>query len=90
MGSVYVIEFPDGRKYVGSTNHPIKYRDRKHVDVKPNIPLNNNIRRHGLSDAEVLFESENVLELAQERERMIRTLGTTWPRGLNRRSHGHS
>lgn len=86
MGCVYVLEFPNGKRYVGTTSRSLWSRDARHISASPNIPLNNAIRQFGVDEANVVCESDNPLELARERERMIQELGTMFPNGLNRRN----
>lgn len=85
--SVYILTFPDGRKYIGFTSRSTKERWHNGYGYKSNRDMDAEIRKVGWSNIkhEVFFETGDV-ELAKACERvLIAKYETTNPmKGFNK------
>ena len=92
---VYVIQLPDGRKYVGSTVESIKRRFQRHmsrarVGERPNSRLHNAMRSVGLVGLKLeLLRTVPIAERMNTEAHFIRTLKTTYV-GLNTQIPGRT
>ena len=81
---VYVIQLPDGRKYIGSTIESIERRFQRHmsrarVGERPNSRLHNAMRSVGLVGLKLeLLRTVPIAERMNTEAHFIRTLKTTY------------
>lgn len=91
---VYCIENKiNGKKYIGQTKKPVKYRINEHlkkVNGMSSLPIHCAIRKHGINNFEttILEECETKEELNEREIYWIITLNTLCPNGYNIRSGG--
>lgn len=98
MGLIYVLQGPDGKRYVGQTCRPLHVRLREHWDAataqRP-TPLHRAIRRHGAWDPRhktikgfrVSWFACPDGGLNAAEAQCIRRLNAQAPRGYNVRTH---
>ena len=88
MGIVYiVINKVNGKRYVGKTVYPLKFRRRHHENdsKKSRLPFHNALRKYGFDQFtwQVCFNHTDESVLFEKEKRLIRLLKTRGPAGYN-------
>ncbi len=84
-GTLYKLNFPNGKSYIGITTRGIEARFAGHLSAAKSgsdLPLTRAIRKHGAPDKQILaFMNHDDLPAAEIRA--IRVFGTLTPNGYN-------
>ncbi len=93
MGLIYLLTFPNGKKYVGQTKGTMERRLAQHKNNaqqhRKNELLYNAWRKHGMPQVLILAELP-IAELNEAERSMITALATLEPNGYNLTSGGDS
>lgn len=88
MGCVYKLTSPSGKSYIGLTLSSLGQRIKRHVYQTNNgrrNAINLAFLKYGVENftKEILFESDDPLELRKIEEKYVRELNTHYPNGYN-------
>lgn len=97
-GIIYVLEFPNGKKYIGQTVKDFNSRMTKHKSSASNIDkkdgcraLNNAIRKHGWDNiTKKILEKCEIENLDEKEKEYISKFNTISPNGYNLMTGGNS
>ena len=93
MNTIYKLNFPNGKSYIGQTSQSLNIRLSKHKEAstRDKFPLYNAINKYGWDSVkvEILYQGTHMVNIDHAEKYFIREYNTLVPNGYNIEAGGH-